>query len=358
MLKIIKNQSNLVLLVAFILLVGLSFTGCDNGGVANGDETDTKYTLTIEVEGEGTVKPQKGSHEYDDGATAILEVTPDEGYEFKEWAGENGDEIEYDSEDDVYKLLMDSDKEVTAHFVEKDPIATGEMVLVEAGSKGGVTVDNDFYIGKYHVTQAEFEAVMGFNPSYFNDNDHPNLTGNSDNRPVERVTWYDAIKYANELSEIEGFDKYYNISDIEYDGDNIVSATVIENTGANGYRMPTADEHEYTAKGGKDGNSTTYAGGDNLDEVGWYEGNSDASNSDRSDNRGTMPVREKEANELGLYDMSGNVWDWTNTASGSNRIMRGGSWRGSALYCEVEYTYSRSLSDSRNRDGFRLTRSP
>jgi len=252
------------------------------------------------------------------------------------------------------------------------------MVLVEAGTtsaaNGSVTVDNDFYIGKYHVTQAEFEAVMGFNPSYFNDEDHPNLTGNTDNRPVEAVTWYDAIMFCNKLSELKGLDKYYNISDINYHSDvveswghpdNIELATVTENEGANGYRLPTADEHEYAARGGKDGNATTYAGSDNLDEVGWYWRNSgdewldgDWEGDRIIDNKSsTHPVGEKAANELGIYDMSGNVWDWTNTPSGSYRIICGGSWNFFAYRCEVGYTSRSNPSrDCSKLLGFRLTR--
>ena len=114
----------------------------------------------------------------------------------------------------------------------------GGMVLVEAGTtsedNGLITVEYDFYIGKYHVTQEEFEDVMDFNPSYFNDSDYPNLTGDSNNRPVETVTWYDAVMYCNKLSELEGLEKYYEISDIEYEDDHIVDATVEENKGANG----------------------------------------------------------------------------------------------------------------------------
>ena len=242
-----------------------------------------------------------------------------------------------------------------------------EMVLVEAGEKGGVIVENDFYIGKYHVTQAQFEAAMGFNPSYFNDEDHPDLTGDSNNRPVETVTWYDAVMFCNKLSKIEGLDHYYNISDIEYKEDgaeswrhqnNINSATVKINEGANGYRLPTEDEHEYVARGGKGGDATTYAGSNNLNEVGWYRDNSNAANSDRSSNRGTMPVGEKQANELGIYDMSGNVSDWTNTPSGSNRIVRGGSWYSGAYSCGVSLSLTSFSSYSFYYIGFRLARSP
>ena len=249
---------------------------------------------------------------------------------------------------------------------------TSEMVLVEAGTtseeNGGVTVENDFYIGKYHVTQAEFEEVMGFNPSVFTKERHPNLIGDTANRPVENVTWYDALMYANKLSEREGLDKYYNISNIEYDDDNIDSATVTEDEEANGYRLPTENEHEYAARGGKDGEATIYAGSDILDEVGWYEDNSYEANSEWDgsggvagrgtyEGSGTMPVGEKEANELGLYDMSGNLFDWTGTIdSDSLDIICGGSWDYHSRSCKVDYhdlSY-RNLGDY--GVGFRLTK--
>ena len=244
------------------------------------------------------------------------------------------------------------------------------MVLVEAGTtssdNGSVTVENDFYIGRYHVTQAEFEAVMDFNPSYFRDENYPNLRGNSDNRPVENVSWYDAVMYCNKLSELEGLDKYYNISDIEYYGDegkwgglpnNIRVATVTINESANGYRLPTRYEHEYAARGGKNGDATRFAGSDVLEDVGWFAGNSTVANGVIPSNRGTMPVGEKKANEIGIYDMSGNVYDWTNTVSGSNYIRRGGCWNFCANYTSVGYGSFPKPSRRNLYVGFRLARS-
>ncbi len=251
-----------------------------------------------------------------------------------------------------------------------EDIDVPEMILVEAGTtsenNGSITVEKDFYIGKYHVTQAEFEEVMGFNPSVFDGNpDHP----------VETVTLFDAMKYCNELSAAEGLEKYYEISDIEYNsyffffsGNRIINATVNWNEEANGYRLPTKDEWEYAACGGKNGEVTTYAGSDDLNEVGWYKGNSNYNkfmefleeNDPRSkattkflkNNPMTKSIGKKKANELGIYDMSGNVSDWTN-----DLVTLGGDWCSAARVCEVSKYSNRISPEHCNFDlGFRLSK--
>ena len=334
----------LLVLLTLVLVIGI--TGCDN------KLNDTTYILTIEVGGgNGTVTPEEGTHEIDENTTVNLKAIPAENYKFSHW---DGNITEVNSAETT--IMIDEDRTVTAYFVEQDESEIEGMVLVEAGTtssdNGSLTIDNSFYIGKYHVTQAEFEDVMSFNPSEFNNNNHPNLTGKNDNRPVEQVSWYDAVMYCNELSEAEGLNKYYNISNIEYSGDRITDAIITENEEANGYRLTTAVEHEYAARGGKDGNATIYAGSDDLDEVGWYRENSDEANSEYSSNRGTMPVGEKEGNELGLYDMSGNVDDWVNTHPNK----KGGHYDYRADICKVD---SEPTPGFTNRTiGFRLARNP
>ncbi|MCF7912546.1 MAG: formylglycine-generating enzyme family protein [Candidatus Cloacimonetes bacterium] len=209
-----------------------------------------------------------------------------------------------------------------------------------------VTVNN-FYIGKYEVTQGLYVAIMGTNPSHFN------RAGRE--APVETVSWNDAVNFCNKLSEMDGLEKCYSGS-----GNSVKC-----DFNANGYRLPTEAEWEYAARGGNSSNGYTYSGSNDLNLVGWY-GNS---------NSMTHNVGEKKPNELGIYDMSGNVWEWCwdwydadyyitfpddnpkGPGSGSNRVLRGGSWYIIASYCRVANRYDYSPSNTPNYLGFRLVRS-
>jgi formylglycine-generating enzyme required for sulfatase activity len=213
-----------------------------------------------------------------------------------------------------------------------------------------------FYMGKYEVTQKEYEEVMGTNPSDFKG---PNL-------PVENVGWFDAVEYCNKRSQKEGLTPAYTISDR---GDN---RTVTWNRNANGYRLPTEAEWEYVCRAGT---TTPFSTGNNIttDQAN-YNGNYPYNNNAKGTYREkTTPVGSFAPNPWGLYDMHGNVyewcWDWygdysrgaqTNpagAASGSYRVIRGGGWDGSASYARSVYR----LYDIPNyRDGaigFRVVRS-
>ncbi len=202
-----------------------------------------------------------------------------------------------------------------------------------------VTVGS-FYMKATEVTQGEWKAVMGNNPSRFK----------GDNLPVESVNWYDAVKYCNALSQLEGKTPVYRIS----------GSSVSANWGANGYRLPTEAEWEYAARGGKESRGYKYAGGNNVGEVGWYDDNSEDK---------THPVGRKRANELGLHDMSGNVWEWcwdwygdyfsgsqtdpTGPSSGSYRVRRGGSWPDYGRSLRSANRYFSTPSSSYDFLGFR-----
>ena len=162
---------------------------------------------------------------------------------------------------------------------------------------------SDYYIGDTEVTQELWAAVMGSNPSYF--------TGNMQ-RPVEKVSWEDCQTFIQKLNRL---------------------------TGAN-FRLPTEAEWEFAARGGRSSRGYQYSGSSNLGEVAWYDDNSSST---------THPVKKKSPNELGIYDMSGNVWEWcqdwygsyssssqtnpTGPSTDSNRVIRGGSWYSFARHC-------------------------
>ncbi len=183
---------------------------------------------------------------------------------------------------------------------------------------------SSFYISKYQVTQKEWQEVMGSNPSYFK----------GDKLPVEKITWYDAIEYCNKRSIKEGLTPCYSGS----------GANISCDWTANGYRLPTEAEWEYAARGGKKSKGYQYSGSDDIKKVAWYDSNSGSK---------THPVGEKQANELGIYDMSGNVWEWCwdwyssdyysksprsdprGPSSGEKRVLRGGSWYSSGFFCRV-----------------------
>lgn len=213
-----------------------------------------------------------------------------------------------------------------------------ELVKVAAGSFNMGSNERDsekpihrvnlreFLIGKYAVTQAQYQAVMGNNPSNFKGNQNP----------VERVSWHDAMKFCQKLSQKTG----------------------------QKVRLPSEAEWEYAAKGGNQSKGYEYSGSNNLDEVGWFTDNSGGK---------THPVGQKKANELDIYNMSGNVWEWCEdvwhenynraptdgtawlVGGGRNRhIWRGGSWLNFAYRCRSANRLEGDIDDRNSYLGFRV----
>ena len=252
-------------------------------------------------------------------------------------------------------------------------VAPEGFVLVKAGtfqmgSEDGensnkpvhkVTITKPFYMGKYEVTQAEYEKYCSYTESYSPSSGY----GYGDNYPAYYVSWYDALVYCNKRSIAEGLTPCYSIDgsiDPEEWGelppawddplcDTWDAATC--NWNANGYRLPTEAEWEYAARAGdKTVDSLTYSGTSDVNKFGDYAWYMDNSNST------THEVGTKLQNAFGLYDMSGNVWEWcwnwftdsydttteggsdpTGTSAGSHRVFRGGSWYYGSVYCAVSY---------------------
>jgi formylglycine-generating enzyme required for sulfatase activity len=268
------------------------------------------------------------------------------GSTLKNVSGDVGKNISAGQKSITWKVLEEQDQLVGSKIKFK-VIAVGkkvlapldhEMIFVEGGtfqmgsnSAGSnekpvhsVTLST-FYIGKYEVTQAQWQAVMGSNPSYFKD---------CDQCPIEQVSWNDVQDFIRKLNA---------------------------QTGKN-YRLPTEAEWEYAAKGGKSSKGYTYSGSNNWNLVAWYMTNS---------GNKTNSVGGQQANELGIYDMTGNVWEWcsdwygaynsysetnpTGASTGERRVLRGGGWNCASDLCSSTCRLKKFYPDiSDDVCGFRL----
>ena len=236
-----------------------------------------------------------------------------------------------------------------------------------------------YRIGETEVTQELWTAVMGTNPSFFQESSNPPESGETQGkRPVENVNWYQCIAFCNKLSKACNLDPCYTVSGVDFDALNFSDIPTSNNTNWNnavcdrtkkGFRLPTEAEWEWAAMGGK---NYRWAGTDTKSELknyAWYR------NYDGGDANGkTHQVKLKSANGYGLYDMSGNVWEWcwdwyssttptggqdpAGGASGTDRVRRDGSWNDGAGYAARVYRRDDDPGNRFHNLGLRLVSRP
>lgn len=228
--------------------------------------------------------------------------------------------------------------EVSLIPAESTMVEVAPGTLAASGPFTEIVITQPFLISKYEATGAEWDEVVawGLNNGY-TDLDTPNnpsfpIGACNGNHPVTFLDWYQAVKFCNAKSEMEGFDPVYYIGAAVY---RVGTATWpakldVISTVTNGYRLPTRAEWEYAARGGQSATipNYPYSGGDVLDDIAIHPGNSFGAECPDDNGKGTWPVGSKAPNELGLYDMTGNVFEWTDTASdaGGKYSSTGISW--------------------------------
>ena len=229
------------------------------------------------------------------------------------------------------------------------------MVVIPPDGKAATQA---YLLGKYEVTQREYQQVMGRNPSSFKP-EHEKIKAagikDTSNFPVEQVNWYEAVLFCNKLSELERLKPYYAIEVQKREGDEIVEAAV-KILGGNGYHIPTDAEWEHGCRAGTKGKYHFGDSDEELLEYAWFDKNSEGR---------THAVGEKKPNAFGLYDMHGNVREWneemlTNADTGApERVSRGGDWINTAGNCAVSHRLRIGPASRFNiLHGLRLARVP
>ena len=214
----------------------------------------------------------------------------------------------------------------------------------------GEAMPQAYYLGKYEVTQEEWQQVMGYNPSHFTPEEAK--VADTSKFPVETVSWYDCVEYCNKLSEREGLKPYYELTGTKR-GKNgkQIEAAEVKILGGSGYRIP---REAHWVHGCRAGTNTLYHFGDNgadLPAYAWIDQNSEGR---------THAVGEKKPNAFGLYDMHGNAWEWCEDQfeSPQGPVRHGGCWQTAARDCAAGVHSNYKSSDRGPHMGFRLARVP
>ena len=323
--------------------------------VAKGERKQVKATLTtsgrdvrfvcnapysqLKVDGKN-MGSASGTYKLQDGRHSIF-VTADGYHDFSGY-------VEVDANANYFTIDMQPETKDEETFTVNGVSFTMKLVeggTFQMGSDDSEAIDlekpvhsvtvSTFYMGETEVTQALWKAVMGNNPSYFK----------GDNLPVEQVSWNDCQEFIRKLNQ---------------------------KTGKN-FRLPTEAEWEYAARGGKKSRGYKYAGSNTLRDVAWFGQRNGRTYDNGNSAEKTHAVKTKSPNELGLYDMSGNVWEWCSDwyisdyygksssvnpqgpSSGSYRVLRGGSWNDFARSCRVSLRSHNDPDIRRDRGGFRLS---
>lgn len=310
----------------------------------------TEYKLTYELN--GGVQNSANKDRYIEKQTVKLEAPTKAGYDFKGWFWDKDFNNALPNNTFTGKaddLKVYAKWEMSTSFLNE--YAKNMVTIIPAGNKvemddfagkTGTVVINAYEISKYEVTQGLYKSVMGTNPSDFEDSE----------RPVENVTWYDAVRFCNELTKrtMGESECCYKITEDRWGDISEVTCDFSKK----GFRLPKEAEWEMAARGGLEGGWDDEYSGTNsyydLREYAWYWDNSGSK---------THDVGTKKPNAAGLYDMSGNVWEWCwdlYSESESYRMHRGGCFCNDDEECAVDYrSYNDPYYESRSL-GFRVCR--
>ena len=389
-----KSILKKVAVVALAAVLALGMIGCSNGSIddpvmppVSGKQTvappafsvesgavdsETEVTITCATEGAKIYYTKDGSNPTVSSSEYTTAISVTEAVTLKAIAVKDG----MNNSAVASASYTISSGNIPEGFVEvKGTTITGNESWTPSSSvfvsERSITIP-DMYVCDHEVTRGEFKEVMGTDPSTASayDKDGKKLTGDDVlNNPVNYVNWYAAIAYCNKLSLKENLKPCYSVSGVT-DWENLAYSSIPTSSNstwdeltydkeADGYRLPTEAEWEWLARGGE---NYTYAGSNTVGDVAWYTSN--------TNDTGSREVKTKQANGYGLYDMSGNVyewcWDWigtvssstadTGASSGSFRVLRGASCYEYGDYCLVSIR-SRNHPYYRNRSfGFRVVR--